>query len=82
MAERQTPSPEISTGNDYPDFAQYRQHYGNWSPSPPPPPGNYGYQTPEVEVKPDFGAPAAPNHMAVGVDEASIRSTGPETELR
>ncbi|KAM7185596.1 Amino acid permease domain containing protein [Naviculisporaceae sp. PSN 640] len=78
-------SPEISTGNEYPDIVQYHQQYGNWSPSPPqpplpPPPGNYGYQTPEVEAKPYFGGPVSP--VPVAADEASIRSNGPETDLR
>ncbi|KAK4210658.1 amino acid permease-domain-containing protein [Rhypophila decipiens] len=89
-----SPSPEISEGNDqdYPDFAQYHQQYsnqyghevsGNWSPSPrpaPPPPGNYGFPKSEVEVKPYFGGPGTT--VPVGAEEASIRSNGPETDLR
>ncbi|KAM7188480.1 Amino acid permease domain containing protein [Rhypophila sp. PSN 637] len=85
-----SPSPEISEGNDqdYPDFAQYHQQYsnqhelpGNWSPRPaPPPPGNYGFPRSEVEVKPYFGGPGTT--VPVGAEEASIRSNGPETNLR
>ena len=72
MSEKRIPSPdEQPTGN----FAQYPQEISDsWSPSPPPP-GNYGEQTPEVETKPYFGAQPEP-------EEVSIRSNGPETELR
>lgn len=73
-------------GNQHPDVVQYHRQYGNWSPTPPPvppPPGNYGYQTPEFEAKPYIGRPVSPmSAVPVGADEASIRSDGPETDLR
>lgn len=66
---------EHSAGN----FAQYHQQHSqeisdSWVPSPPPP-GNYGGQTPNIEKKPYFSAQPDP-------EEVLIRSNGPGTVLR